>query len=420
MNYNRWGGVPRLLLDYGDKTERLKDLEDTIYTADPFTLFRQAGLSRIDHANVSGLHFHLIPGEKIRDNTASLADLTFRYASYCWATTWLQERFWELLKNEQGEISIMNFLLDRNNVAAARAYAFEPHVFRTLENSGMEGLFRKLTAKGFEDMGVMALGVLRRRTFTNFSDIPTGEDVHNGYFYVPHQTNHMSVDMYIPSDGLLVQVTIGQKHGVKMQGLKDAVQSGIFGEWSAKNPTEKFKLVFLCDSYNFSTFSRQPYLTAKGTTVKSETQLKSLDDMFEQYSFELNVEIQLAEHLNAGKEKQRTPVSKINVLESGTVATQIDAKEGKGKPKGKGRGRNLEESKDSDQLPKRSNRGKGKGRGGRLEEDQIDAGRGRVTGSVESRTARLGEGIEDDNKVSWSAPRQTRSSTVTGNTSHTK
>src|SRR5436190_2676689 len=91
--------------------------------------FVKPGLSRIDHANVSGLHFHLVLEKRRRKVSTTPMTLKFRYPAYCWAMTWLQKRFWEEIKNNGGKISIMKFLLDRNNVSAARAFAFELYVF---------------------------------------------------------------------------------------------------------------------------------------------------------------------------------------------------------------------------------------------------------------------------------------------------
>ena len=117
--FKQWGGIPRILLDYGKKPEKLSELRDSIYSSDPFVLFRQAGPSRIDHANVSGLHFHLVPGQKLDPLHTPTDDISFSYPAYCWATTWLQEQYWSVLRNEQGELNILRFLLDRNNVSAA-------------------------------------------------------------------------------------------------------------------------------------------------------------------------------------------------------------------------------------------------------------------------------------------------------------
>jgi hypothetical protein len=72
--------------------------------------------------------------------------------------------------------------------------------------------------------------------------------------------NHASLDFYVAEAGLLCQVTIGQKHGIKRTGFETAINSGIFDEWKTANPTEKLRLAFLCDDFNFNSFKRQPYL----------------------------------------------------------------------------------------------------------------------------------------------------------------
>ena len=128
------------------------ELEDGIYSSVPFHLFRQAGLARIDHTKVSGLHFHLIPGQKFDHGDKALSNqASIRFPPYCLATTWLQEQFWNAVKNRQGEQNISHFWLDRNNVSTAYAFAFEPRVFRTIENSGFSCRVRLLRDDGYED-----------------------------------------------------------------------------------------------------------------------------------------------------------------------------------------------------------------------------------------------------------------------------
>jgi len=290
-----------------------RNLETSIYITNPETLFRQAGLAVIDHANVSGTHFHLIPGEEIPDEMLAeekrlskekkhklrkelRTEAGFRYPTYQWASNWLQMQFWEELKNRRGEETIMRFLLDRlNNNSTARAYAFEPHVFRTVENSGFIGQYKLLTANGSKKRGYRKIGPLRRKTFYDFSELPTGPGAHDGYFYVPMQTNHTSMDFYVPEHGLLVQVTVGQKHGLKQSGLDAALDSGIFNDWRSRYPGQKLRVVFLCDSYNYGDLTRQRYRREDGHVLKRDSKL---NETFEQFALELDVSRQLAMHLN--------------------------------------------------------------------------------------------------------------------------
>jgi len=103
--------------------------------------------------------------------------------------------------------------------SVARAYAFEPHVFRTLENAGISGRPRRL--RDGQKLPSVHVNALRRFTFVNFDELSVQSIRSGEMFYVPVQTNHISVDFYVPNLGLLVQVTVGQKHGVKASGLQE-------------------------------------------------------------------------------------------------------------------------------------------------------------------------------------------------------
>jgi hypothetical protein len=341
--FEKWGGIPRLLLDYGNSAVRQIALNDSVYFRDPPTLFQQAGLAMVDHTNVSGLHFHLVPGQKVPANLPKSNTVKFMFPAYCWATTWLQDRFWQELKNRGGEESILKFLVDRNNDPTARAYAFEPHVFRTIQNNGFYGRVNILdSGSTVTECNPLKIGQLERVTFSKFSELPTTPvGCHAGKFYVPSQTNHTSVDFYIPHIGLLGQITVGQKHGIKRSGLKAAIDSKIFEDWQMRNPGQKLKLCFICDGYNFEKFHRQPYLTESATTLKSATSLQELDDTFQQFAWELDVERQLKRHLNKPLNRKEQSHEKaavdwdVNRVEP--LGTKED-KKGKGVSVNKGKG----------------------------------------------------------------------------------
>ena len=335
--YAKWGGVPRILLDWADKPQMANHLEASIYTAEPFALFRQACLAQIDHANVSGLHFHLIPGEKVPADVVDIEETEFQFPAYCWASTWLQGRFWEALKNGVGETTIMQFLLDRNNISTARAYAFEPHIFRTVENAGMHGRLKRFTVNGPQELTPQKLDPLTRKTFYDFKDLPTEENAHKGHFYIPLQTNHTSLDFYVPDFGLLIQVTVGQKHGIKWSGLQAAITCGMFDEWKNNNPGEKLRLVFLCDKYSYNQFTKQPYINSQGTVYKQGSIISKIDNLVDQYAWEFDVENQIKLYLRKDKEAKARP------LPSGSwgTANELNLVE---KKTGKGKGKELEET----------------------------------------------------------------------------
>jgi hypothetical protein len=367
--FMKWGGIPRTLLDDAAYPLPLKNLEDSIYTADPEILFRQAGLPRIDHANVSGMHFHLVPGEIVPDDLPDADDhtTTFMYASYCWASTWLENRFWEELKNRDGELNVMTFLMNRNNISAARAYAFEPHVFRTIENTGLSGRFKELseTADTENDYD-HKLPPLSRATFSNFSEIPQLPQDQVDRFFVPWATNHTSIDFYVPSLGLLVQITIGQKHGVKRSGLDAALNSGVFDAFKADNPGQKLFLVFLCDKYNYDAFTRQNYIGSDGRVIKRQSVIDRLDNQVAQYAWELDVGKQKAEYLEITKRISPEPVDRHSTTWRENPHDDQQRRSNKAKPKPKPKAKTVPKSKrksessdDGEKSKKRDVKGKG-------------------------------------------------------------
>jgi hypothetical protein len=335
--FTKWGGVPRILLDWANDPHRYNLLLDSIYTADTETLFRQAGLASIDHSTVSGTHFHLIPGLKAPDNLVNESEINFRYPAYRWASSWIAERFWEELQNNEGELRILNFLLNRNNTPAARGLAFEPHVFRTFENSGLSGRFRKLDGPNSPSTIYSLKGYIRR-TFFNFEDLPDDPADYLSVFYVPQQPNHETFDFYIPDQGLMLQITVGKAHNIKRKGLETAASSKLFRDWKVQNNNSKLRIVFVSDQFNFSNFARQPYTGSQGTPLQQTSILAALDNQFSQYAWELDVRNQRREHLNKRRSHGET---------DDTPASDADDNDDRGDsddggmrfPPGKGRGK---------------------------------------------------------------------------------
>jgi hypothetical protein len=251
------------------------------------------------------------PWQDKNDKIPGVKDLEFQYPGYRRGSTWLQDRFWNMFKNTEGELGILNFLLDRNNVSTARAFAFEPYVFRTLENTGISGRLKKLTntadGSGPIDMGLHRIDPYVRRTFHGFkSDLPVPKgDNYSGVFYIPAQTNHMSCNLYVPDRGLLIQVTVAAKTGINRKSIEDARNSRLFEDWIRTHPGQRLRIIFLCDQYNFLKFqAKQPYLEECGAILTPAAVIASgFDKRFDQFALELDVRLQQKKYL-----EEHTPV----------------------------------------------------------------------------------------------------------------
>jgi hypothetical protein len=149
---------------------------------------------------------------------------------------------------------------------------------------------------------------LRRKTFSRFDEIPTGQGAHNGYFCIPSQTNHTSFDFYVPQYWMLVQITIGQKHGINGKELKLPQPRGILMSG------ETFILALDSESFffviNFDQFRKQPYLSTKSTPLTPQTLLDQIENQFNQYAWEVDVGVQQAIHLS---KQRKTKVIKVSL-----------------------------------------------------------------------------------------------------------
>jgi len=317
-SFDHWGGNPRICLDWVNSPMKQQKLKHALELASPDKYFRQAGLVDIEYETASDFIFHVLPGQSgIPDGVADDdPTLEFSYPAFCWATGWVQDRIWEEMKHTAGERSMLKFMVDtdRNNLAA-RAFAFEPHVIRTLHTVGLYGKMKLLsTSTGIPDeMRPQCLPPTQKTYFNSFTDLfhPIFAKPSARHFYVPKQKNHPAIDLYIPDHGIMLQITVGAKHPVKWHGIKKALDAKIFKAWQQNNPLladpnakpgdsppdRKVRLVFLCDTSNFEDIKKQNWVGTDKDYKDAKT-IAGCDELVEQFAWELNVETQLA--LNFG------------------------------------------------------------------------------------------------------------------------
>ena len=108
----------------------------------------------------------------------------------------------------------------------------------------------------------------------------------------------------------------------------------MFDEWKNNNPGEKLRLVFLCDKYNYNEFTKQPYINSQGTVYKRASIISKIENLIDQYAWELDVENQIMLYLKKDNE------AKVKPLPPGSWGAAnemnlVEKKTGKGKGKGK-------------------------------------------------------------------------------------
>lgn len=150
--------------------------------------------------------------------------------------------------------------------AALVGTIFESMAHRMISTVGCHGELRcleptnkrKRDADQYETSGIkIRMGPLERVIFEKFDDIQWNK------YNVPLARNFAAVDSLVPSEGLLLQMTISPRHAIKLAMLEQLKKSGKFDKHLEMNATAK--LIFVVDISVYDEFKFQHYKTAAGT-----------------------------------------------------------------------------------------------------------------------------------------------------------
>ena len=302
--FDLWGGVPRTLM--------YKQCLDASHVDAEFNKWKVADAIRylgnydLDHNHHSGKIFHLYPCFKTltKAETDEL-NLRDRYdgetAKYYWASEMLERKAWRHLRRQQ-EAEVIEYISTLNNDPVARGKPWEEHIHQLIETSGLEGTLRNLETDEEHQF------ILRPR-FTSFFD--KFEDVDDSaQYWRPTSRKHPTCDGYIPEQGIMLQMTIGEEHNINIEGLERAMNSGIFQEWEDEHPEEKLKLIFVVDSAVYSEYQRKQTFRYSRSEKnannkrKNETKKEKIESQMEQYVLKIDLSARLRE-LRFGKKCKR-------------------------------------------------------------------------------------------------------------------
>ena len=99
----------------------------------------------------------------------------------------------------------------------------------------------------------------------------------------------------------MLQMTIGEKHTINMEGLEKAVNSGIFQQWKDEHPKEKLKLIFVVDSIAYSEYKRKQTFRYSRSEKNANNKRKNarkkekVESQMEQYVLKIDLSARLRE-----------------------------------------------------------------------------------------------------------------------------
>ena len=249
--FDLWGGIPRTLMY--DQSLDASHADSEFNKWKVADAIRYLGNYDLDHDQHSGKIFHLYPYFQTltKEETHQLT-LKNRYnakkAKYYWASEILERKAWRHFRRQQ-EAEVIEYISTLNNDPAARGKPWEEHIHQLIETSGLEGILRNLETDEQRQF------ILRPRFTSFFDEFDDIDD--SAQYWRPTSRKYPTCDGYIPEQGIMLQMTVGEEHTVNMEGLEKVMNSGIFREWENEHPAEKLKLIFVVDSAVYSEYERK-------------------------------------------------------------------------------------------------------------------------------------------------------------------
>jgi hypothetical protein len=197
----------------------------------------------LDHERHSARLFHLYPSFGHMEDRENMS-LTDRYhtkhAKFYWASQELEMKAWGQFRHQQ-EADVIDFISTLSNDPGSRGKAWEAHIHHLIQTCGVRGTLKNLgtgsTTKHF------TLHCPKASFFQTFEQIDG-----SAQYWQPVSKRHATCDEYIPNDGIMLQMTVGEQHTINMNGLEASLKSNIFKQWENDHPDKLLKFIFIVDT----------------------------------------------------------------------------------------------------------------------------------------------------------------------------
>jgi hypothetical protein len=305
--YKFWGGIPRTLIEQEPQhlqTLSAKFRQLTISDALPFL-----GTYNLDYVKHSEAFFHLRPLSQFFENEGSEEGSTeaeklkrkYMFPVHCWATEPMSMEAWNQFQYEQ-ETNVIRYINTIDNEPAARGKWFEQMVYHLMGVAGISGELRNLESG--TTITNFSIPSSKSAFFTHFGDINLSSE-----YWRPVSRIHKTCDSYLPSKGLMFQMTVGETHPINMSGLEELLQSNIFADWEKEHPDEKLKMIFVVHPSVYKSFKKQTYLYSRDEKSKNERKQEvkqEVESKVTQYVMMVDLEQTLRVAAKPGAKRKRS------------------------------------------------------------------------------------------------------------------
>ncbi len=268
--YDKWGGVPRYVLEFANNKIKQRDLKSALVQINVNALRDCVGQTAAPDT-ISHRLIHIMP-------SADYLTPTLVFAS-----TYVAEQIViRLIEHDKARmIEWINSSSGQTSVAALRGTMFE-RIGHTLLASGGTFDYRELNDNNSNDTVSLALASAEIKQFNQVSEINMSQHVH---YYQPKYSNFSVVDS-IKAPNNLFQFTVSQKHSIKATQLKELLTQ-------LKMLDTQINLYFVVPPDVYDKFPRQKYVTTQGEDFKQQDQLW----MQQVHQFVIRLHLNDIEHL---------------------------------------------------------------------------------------------------------------------------
>ena len=205
--YDRWGGVPRYVLEFFGDEEKQKKLDAVINSSDLEMIEKAVG--ETDGAQgTSHLLVHMVV----------LDDSTFQSKTHRFASDYVCKSVFDRLLQGQREkfVAFLRGIRDLGEAGGMRGHMFEPWAHKLLLQGGKFQVRNLRTG----DRDTLTLPGLQLKQFESLNDVA---DCDKSTYCVPVSKRFEAIDSFIKPDKVF-QMTVSKTHPCKMRGLEDVVK----------------------------------------------------------------------------------------------------------------------------------------------------------------------------------------------------
>ena len=288
---DKYGCNPKTVFHYGDRQEALKAIDERIEFS---TGWQMLDIFRDIWGSVSLITsnwtLQIVPYYQEKDwnpfrpgwrNTEKLEDKYTQF-DYQWGSRATEDRaFQTLIQYDRPDIESISHIYTHSQIRNHIGLLMEPFARNLLTITAVVGRARNLMQYDGKHQK-LKLGPWQSNIYRRHSDI----DISKGVCNTPHRGVYTQIAAIVPAEGLIFGIGKYKNRGINKTEIDDVFKANVFREFSEGYPRKSIRMVWIVESQEYETFSKQRlYQEENGKEKRDE----NISNQIEQWAFEVDV-----------------------------------------------------------------------------------------------------------------------------------